>query len=253
MRTPRILLALVALLAGGHLIVGPGALPAAQAADDVTLTCFPHGAAETVYDDTWGASRSGGRGHRGTDIMSDKGVEVLAVADGVVETLGNGPRSGYYIRLVHAGGWESWYMHLANDTPGTDDGRGGEATAYADGLDEGDVVAAGQLIGYVGDSGNAEWTGSHTHFELHIDGRAVNPYDHLVEADARMQNLLKLVAGYATLSAHDLDETGTGGLWGALIEAGGVECLPSAFKKAIEHLFGELPGEGVLLTRVVTR
>lgn len=43
-------------------------------------------------------------------------------------------------------------------------------------------VAAGQFIAYVGDSGNAEWTGSHTHFELHRNERPINPYRYLVEA-----------------------------------------------------------------------
>jgi hypothetical protein len=185
--------------------------------------------------------------------MSPKGTEVRAVADGVVETLRSGPRSGYYVRLVHEGGWESWYMHLNNDTPGTDDGRGGDEAAYAEGLDVGDVVEAGQVIAYVGDSGNAEWTGPHTHFELHVGGRAVNPYAYLVAAEERSAELLEIMGSVAALPGHELTEAASGELWGALIEAPGVECLPDTYKDIIKHLFGQLPGEGVLLTWVEAR
>ena len=125
--------------------------------------------------------------------MAPKQTVVMAVAGGVVETLDTASGAGYYVRLVHPGGWETWYMHLDNDSPGTDDGSGGAATAYAEGLDVGDRVVAGQVIGYVGDSGNAEWTGSHLHFELHIGGGPVNPYDAVVEAEERIERLRRRV------------------------------------------------------------
>lgn len=252
MQTRHLFIALAGMVLAAQWLVGPAATPVA-ASEAISFTCFPHAPSETIFHDTWGAPRSGGRGHRGTDIMSPKGTEVRAVADGVVETLGNGPRSGYYVRLTHEGDWESWYMHLANDTPGTDDGRGGAETAYADGLDEGDRVRAGQVIGYVGDSGNAESSGSHTHFELHVGGRAINPYPYLVDVEARAAALLDRVAGLATLPAPELGESATGGLLGELAEASGTECLPDAFQHAVEHRFVEPPGERVLLARVVAR
>lgn len=168
-------------------------LSPAQADGEPTLTCFPLAPAEMRYDNTWGSARSGGRRHQGTDIMAPKGTVVMAVADGVVETLDTASGAGFYVRLVHHGGWETWYMHLDNDTPGTDDGRGGESTAYAPGLAVGDEVVAGQIIGYVGDSGNAEWTGPHLHFELHIGGGPTNPYPALVEADERISRLRRVI------------------------------------------------------------
>jgi len=248
-------------LAAITLIIGPLATSPALAADgDISLTCFPHAPSDELrFDDTWGDARSGGRGHQGTDIMSPKELEVLAVADGTVAGLSDGPRSGYYIRLIHGGGWESWYMHLANDTTGSDDGDGGEATAYAPGLTVGDRVRAGQVIGYVGDSGNAEWAGSHTHFELHIGDRPVNPYPYLVDVAARIDHLYEVTAPIVAPPARfavptDLESSLDLGLvWGELVASPGVECLTSHYQDTIQHVFGQLPGEGVLLTGVVAR
>lgn len=153
-------------------------------AEDLVLF-FPQDPSVTFFDDTFGYVRSEGRRHEGNDLMAPKMSPIYAVADGVVSIMRKGPRSGYWIAIEHAGNAESWYMHLNNDKPGTDNGRASIDQVYAAGLEVGDFVAAGQLIGYVGDSGNAEWTGAHTHFELRLDGRLVDPYDLLVEAAER--------------------------------------------------------------------
>lgn len=140
------------------------------------LTTFPHDTTDVGFSNTWGNRRSGGRRHQGTDIMSPRGTEVVAVADGVVTKLGTHRMSGYFIRIDHGGRWMTVYMHLNNDTLGTDDGEGGTWTAFQATLMEGDEVRAGQVIGYVGDSGNAEGARPHTHFEIRHDGRKLNPY-----------------------------------------------------------------------------
>lgn len=151
-------------------------------ATQFVIKAFPHETAIVRFSDTWGASRSGGRSHTGTDIMSPKGTWVVAVDDGIVERLDWNRLSGWNIMIRHADGWTSHYLHLNNDTSGTDDGEGGEETAFVEGLDVGSFVKAGDVIGFVGDSGNAEHTGSHTHFELHVDGKKVDPYPFLEEA-----------------------------------------------------------------------
>ncbi|MGA9597133.1 MAG: M23 family metallopeptidase [Acidimicrobiia bacterium] len=129
---------------------------------------------ENYYSDTFGAPRSGGRTHEGVDIMADKMIPVVAVASGTVGWM-HDEQGGdcCAMALNHDDGWESWYIHLNNDTPGTDDGLG---WGFAPGIESGVHVEAGQLIGYVGDSGNAEEVHSHLHFELHMpDGTVVNP------------------------------------------------------------------------------
>lgn len=149
---------------------------------DFVIKAFPVDTTMVGFSDSWGAPRSGGRHHEGTDIMSPKGTWVVAVDDGIVERLDWNRLSGWNIKIRHADGWTSHYLHLNNDTTGTDDGEGGPETAFAEGLEVGSFVEAGQVIGFVGDSGNAEGTGSHTHFELHVDGRKVDPYPYLKDA-----------------------------------------------------------------------
>lgn len=151
-------------------------------ADTFVMTVFPHETSSVNFWDSWGARRPGGRRHRGTDIMGPKGSEVLAVADGVVTDFGYQRLSGFYVRLDHGSGWSTTYMHLNNDTEGTDDGLGGLWTAVYPTLTIGAPVVAGQVIGYVGDSGNAEGTQPHIHVDVKRDGVKVNPYPYLKEA-----------------------------------------------------------------------
>jgi murein DD-endopeptidase MepM/ murein hydrolase activator NlpD len=121
--------------------------------------------------------------------MAPKMTEVYAVADGVIEAVGTSSRSGRYVTIKHFDGWTSTYIHLNNDDPGTDDGRATWNLTIASGIFEGAVVRAGQMIGYVGDSGNAEGSQPHTHFELALNGHPVNPYSLLEEAWLRDNDL----------------------------------------------------------------
>ena len=171
------------LLAVGVAVVGIGAtlLPAlpAQGHQDLTPTFevkFPQEPDKTHFVDSWGDTRSDGRRHKGSDLMALKMTEVYAIADGVVGTMKSSPLAGRYLTIEHADGWDSYYIHLNNDNLGTDDGRADWSLTVAPGIEVGAEVEAGQLIGWVGDSGNAESSGSHTHVELLHDGVNVNPY-----------------------------------------------------------------------------
>lgn len=163
-------------------IRGTPAVAGASASPAFSLDRFPVPSTSVEFTDTWGARRSGGRRHRGTDILGDRGTPIVAIADGVVTFVGTQRLSGYTIKIDHGDGWSTAYLHLNNDDPGTDNGEGGERTAFAPWIYEGVRVKAGELIGYLGDSGNAEHTTPHLHFEIKHDGEKVNPYPYLEEA-----------------------------------------------------------------------
>ncbi|MGB7630855.1 MAG: M23 family metallopeptidase [Candidatus Deferrimicrobium sp.] len=105
-------------------------------------------------------NRSGGR-HAGIDILAPAGAEVRAASAGLAEYTGNGKRGyGNVVILDHGEGITTLYGHLA-----TIDVQSGE------------TVPAGAVIGTIGRSGNA--TTHHLHFELRVDGRAVDPMPYL--------------------------------------------------------------------------
>ena len=127
--------------------------------------------------------------HEGVDAYGNKMTPVVAAANGVVVSVNWANDPAHRPPIVccalavrHDSGWESWYSHLNNDTPGTDDGLG---WGIAPGIDVGTRVVAGQLLGWVGDSGNAETTSPHLHFELHPpNGIPSNPYNYMFNSVA---------------------------------------------------------------------
>ena len=132
------------------------------------------------YSDTFGDSR-GDHLHAGQDIMTYgvKGVPVIAVAAGTVDWIGS---SCCYLAIEHTDGWSTWYIHLNNDTQNPDGTYSDDGAEWgiAPGIERGSWVEAGELIGWVGDSGNAEWTAPHLHFELRDpSGTPVNSYESL--------------------------------------------------------------------------
>jgi murein DD-endopeptidase MepM/ murein hydrolase activator NlpD len=131
-----------------------------------------------TYSASFGAPRPGGRSHEGVDIFADKLTPVLAAAAGTVSFVRNGIGIDCcVVKIRHDDGRSSLYLHLNNDTPGTDDGQG---YGLAEGIEVGARVQAGTVVGYVGDSGNAEDTPPHLHFELHDPaGTELDPFPYL--------------------------------------------------------------------------
>ncbi len=126
---------------------------------------FPVGGPHS-YSDTFGAPRMFGTAyahlHEGTDIFAASGTPLLAVERGVLIRVGSDTLGGTKLWLVGASGTRYYYAHLS---------------AFAEGVADGKVVAAGDVVGFVGNTGNAATTPAHLHFEVHPNGGpAVNPY-----------------------------------------------------------------------------
>ena len=114
----------------------------------------------------FGEARSGGRSHQAIDILATLGQEVYAVKDGVitdkvVDGQANSDLSGNMLELTVPDKTYYGYAHLSG---------------FAPGIVEGSVVKQGQLIGYVGDTGNPGPGNYHLHFEVHpLGGAAIDP------------------------------------------------------------------------------
>ncbi|MEO1062413.1 MAG: peptidoglycan DD-metalloendopeptidase family protein [Actinomycetota bacterium] len=181
--------------------------------DEVRDIVFPIDG-DVHYTDTWLYPRSSGRRHLGVDLMGDKMLPVLAAVDGCITYLDHGgPGGGNMLTLADEDGWRYHYIHLNNDTPGTDDGANLLEHAFVGDLEEGDCVEAGQHISYNGDSGNAEHTGAHLHFEIQRpDGIWINPF-HSVEEAERVELRDPLPCGAPTNPEGEPDPASGRGLW----------------------------------------
>jgi hypothetical protein len=135
------------------------------------------------YVDDFGAPRAGGA-HQGNDIMAAKRSPAVAAEAGKVKYWTTSASAGCMLYLYGDSGTTYLYIHLNNDITLRNDNRGKciKGTAYT--VKNGAKVAAGQQIGYVGDSGDANGGASHLHFEVHPGGgKAVSPYPYLQKAN----------------------------------------------------------------------
>jgi murein DD-endopeptidase MepM/ murein hydrolase activator NlpD len=99
--------------------------------------------------------------HEGVDLVAPAGTPVYAAADGLVVGAAPNGRYGNWIRIDHGNKLATVYGHLS---------------AFAPGIEAGETVVRGDLIGFVGSTGRS--TGAHLHFELLSDGKPVNPVNH---------------------------------------------------------------------------
>lgn len=140
--------------------------PPAVAIDTSKGWVFPV-AGPNSFIDSWGAPRSGGRSHKGCDIMTARNTPLVAVTNGTISaTSYTTSLGGVTIHLRGDDGNTYYYAHLQS---------------IQSGISKGVRVSAGQVIGYAGDSGNAKGT-VHLHFEIRPGGgSAINPYPTLVK------------------------------------------------------------------------
>ena len=138
----------------------------------------------TTYVDDFGDARAGGP-HQGIDMLAAKRSLALAAEAGKVDFWTRSTSAGCMLYLHGQSGTDYDYIHLNNDLTAKNDNRGKcvAGTAYAKGLKNGAKVFAGQVIGYVGDSGDANGLHPHLHFEVHPNRKAaVDPYPWLQRA-----------------------------------------------------------------------
>lgn len=169
------------------------ALPAgAQEVRDITLpvpveTVFGgYGSGGVYWSDTYGAPRGGGtRTHEGVDMLGPRMTPLLAANDGYISWMRLDAGRGNNLVITDDEGWTYHYVHINNDTPGTDDGANSVEHAFSARIAEawendtwrGLRVTAGELVAYMGDSGNAEACNCpHLHFEIETPaGVNINP------------------------------------------------------------------------------
>lgn len=128
---------------------------------------FPVSGKKNNIGSFWGDERDGGRRkHRGIDIFARKGTPVIAISDGVITASGNNSLGGKIIKLRPSGKlWFAYYAHLDQQL-----------------VTEGSYVHQGQVIGTVGNTGNARTTPSHLHFGIYSLFGAINPLPYIKSA-----------------------------------------------------------------------
>jgi murein DD-endopeptidase MepM/ murein hydrolase activator NlpD len=122
------------------------------------------GVSRKAIVDSWGNPRNGGRKHKGIDIFAKRGTPVLAPVSGLVIGMGRNRLGGNNVRLLGPGLQLHYFAHL---------GRFGSVKVY-------DLVRRGDVIGYVGDTGNAKGGPTHLHYGIYTRKGAINPYPLLV-------------------------------------------------------------------------
>lgn len=146
------------------------------------LNYFPvpmrnNGESYVTYEDSWNSSRSygGNRVHEGTDIMASENtrgfIPIISITDGIVEKMGWLDQGGYRIGVRSPSGGYFYYAHLYS---------------YAPNIKIGDKIKAGELLGFMGDSGYGKVEGTigkfpvHLHIGIYIDDEgkeiSINPY-----------------------------------------------------------------------------
>ena len=114
------------------------------------------------FTNDWGFARAGGRTHEGIDLFAARGTPVVAVADGTLFNVGWNGLGGWRLWVRDTSGNGFYYAHLE---------------AYSPVAKEGAAVTRGTVLGYVGNTGDAQGTPTHLHFEIHPGGGGpVPPY-----------------------------------------------------------------------------
>lgn len=150
------------------------------------------GVSQSNLTRNFGDPRDGGtRTHEGLDIMALRDTPVVSPTDAVVIRTGSGSSEGNYVYTANPGGETFAYMHLSR---------------IGEGVIPGVVLARGDLVGYVGNTGNASGGSTHLHFEIKNDG-ATDPYPRLTQEFTLAERMAMLSKILATTSDASLANT----------------------------------------------
>jgi peptidoglycan LD-endopeptidase LytH len=164
----KILLSIIAFLALGLLLVVGSpikhpifALQLALAEPPASLPVPVDGVRPSAVRDSWQAPREAGRHHQGVDIFAKPGTPVRSTTEGIVIGRGQNRLGGNVVWVMGPGRQRHYYAHLRD----------------FGGFEIGDRIMAGDIIGYVGDTGNARGTPHHLHYGVYeLGGTAINPF-----------------------------------------------------------------------------
>lgn len=115
--------------------------------------------------DSWSAPRPDGRSHEGQDIFADRGTPVFSATSGYVILLGVGDLGGNIVYVAGAGRMRYYYAHLDR---------------IAEGLKVGQKVTADTILGFIGNTGNADGTPTHLHLGVYFFRKAIDPLPLLI-------------------------------------------------------------------------
>jgi peptidoglycan LD-endopeptidase LytH len=126
-----------------------------------TLPVPVDGVRRNQLTDSWGSPRPGGRHHEGMDIFAKRGTPIRSTTRGIIVNVGENRLGGHVVKVLGPGLEWHYYAHMDH---------------FAD-VHVGDAVRAGEVLGYVGDSGDAAGTPTHLHYGIYRRlGGAVDPY-----------------------------------------------------------------------------
>lgn len=138
----------------------------------VALPVPVDGVAPRQVRDTWGAARAGGRRHEGVDIFAPRGTPVRSTTRGLVWKIGDNALGGTVVWVLGPGGDLHYYAHLDR---------------VAD-IERRQRVLSGDVIGYVGSTGNAERTAPHLHYGIYRRSTgAINPHPLIAPPEGERQ------------------------------------------------------------------
>jgi len=209
------------------------------------------------FIDTWGETRTGGRVHAGTDIIAPRGELVVSPTDAVVIEIGHDNKGGNFVVTANPGGEQFYFAHLDR---------------VAENLSVGNVLKPGNLIGYVGNTGNARGKSPHLHLGIYYKGIARNPFPRLIrvfsieERIAALEQILttnKIVPGSnnggvrflqrflidnnAGPYAKSLARTGATGYYGPLTKSALAEYQKSVHISPASGHFGRITKTNILI------